>query len=110
MINEPDAMFVTATSLRGKCTGSQGAVDAALSRQFTNTRYRAGYLTADVDAFIDRLQATLSLRPRAGSRVTPADVVAVQFRKVRWRRGYEMREVDEALDLYERRMREDGWQ
>jgi DivIVA domain-containing protein len=110
VVNESEGPVVTATSLREKCKGRVWAVNAELSRRFTNTRYRAGYLMADVDAFIDRLEETLGLRPRVGSRVTPADVVAVQFRVVRLRRGYEMREVDEALDLYEERLRHEGWQ
>lgn len=85
-------------------------MDAAVSRRFTQTRYRAGYSTADVDAFIDRIEATLGVRPRYGPPVTPADVDAVQFRVVRLRAGYEMREVDEALDRYADQLRERGWQ
>jgi DivIVA domain-containing protein len=85
-------------------------VDAAVSRRFTRTRYRAGYSTTDVDAFIDRIEATLGLRPRYGPPVTTAEVVAVQFRLVRLRAGYDMREVDEALDRYEQQLREQGWQ
>ena len=84
-------------------------MDSAVSRRFTVTRYRAGYATADVDAFIDKIEATLGLRPRYGPAVTPADVAAAQFRIVRLRRGYEMREVDEALDRYEEQLREAGW-
>jgi len=110
MANEMNGAAVTATSLRDKCKGRGYAMDAAVSRRFTCTRYRPGYLMADVDAFIDRVEATLGLRPLHGSPVTPADVVAAQFRVVRLRRGYEMREVDEALDLYEERLRDKGWQ
>ena len=85
-------------------------MDAGLSRRFTRTRYRAGYAMADVDAFIDRIEATLGFRSRYGPPVTAADVAAVQFRVVRIRAGYEMREVDDALDAYEERLREQGWQ
>ena len=85
-------------------------MDAGVSRRFTRTRYRAGYSMADVDAFIDRIEETLSLRPRYGPPVTAADVAAVQFRLVRLRTGYEMREVDEALDRYAEQLREQGWQ
>lgn len=81
-------------------------MEAAVSRRFTCTRYRAGYLTADVDAFIDKIEATLGLRPPSAQPVTAADVAAAQFRVVRLRRGYEMREVDEALDRYEARLSE----
>jgi DivIVA domain-containing protein len=85
-------------------------MDAVVSRRFTRTRYRAGYAIADVDAFIDRIEATLGIRPRYGPPVTAADVAAVQFRLVRLRAGYEMREVDEALDRYEERLRQHGLQ
>jgi DivIVA domain-containing protein len=84
-------------------------MNAGLSRRFTRTRYRAGYAMADVDAFIDKIEATLGIRPRYGPPVTAADVAAVQFRLVRLRTGYDMREVDEALDAYEERLREVGW-
>jgi len=85
-------------------------MDAEVSRRFTRTRYRPGYAIADVDAFIDRIEATLGIRPRYGPPVTAADVAAVQFRLVRLRAGYEMREVDEALDRYEERLRQHGLQ
>jgi DivIVA domain-containing protein len=109
MTDEPTGLVVTATSLRDKCKGRGYAMDSAVSRRFTVTKYRAGYATADVDAFIDRIEETLGLRPRYGPPVTPADIAAVQFRVVRLRRGYEMREVDEALDRYEEQLRELGW-
>jgi DivIVA domain-containing protein len=85
-------------------------MDAADSRRFTRTKYRAGYAIVDVDAFIDRIEETLGVRPRYGPPVTAADVVAVRFRLVRLRAGYEMREVDEALDRYADQLREQGWQ
>ena len=82
---------------------------AEVSRRFTCTKYRAGYLVADVDAFIDRIEETLGLRGCCGTSVTPAEVVAAQFRVVRLRRGYEMREVDDALDRYAEQLRAEGW-
>lgn len=85
-------------------------MDAGLSRRFTRTKYRAGYAIADVDAFIDKVEATLGIRPRYGPPVTASDVAAVRFRLVRLRTGYDMREVDEALDVYEDRLRVQGWQ
>jgi DivIVA domain-containing protein len=109
MTDEQTGLVVTATSLRDKCRGRGYAMDSGASRQFTVTRYRAGYATADVDAFVDRIEATLGLRPRYGPSVTPADVAAAQFRVVWLRRGYEMREVDEALDRYEEQLRGMGW-
>jgi DivIVA domain-containing protein len=109
MIDEPNGQVVTATSPRDKCKGRGYAMDAGLSRRFTRTRYRAGYAIADVDAFIDKVEATLGIRPRYGPPVTAADVAAARFRLVRLRTGYDMREVDEALDAYEERLREQGW-
>jgi DivIVA domain-containing protein len=106
MIDDPAGPVVTTTSPRDKCKGREYAMDAAVPRRFTLTRYRPGYLTAD----IDKIEATLGIRPRVGPPVTAADVTAVQFRVVRLRRGYDMREVDEALDRYEERLREVGWQ
>lgn len=85
-------------------------MNAGLSRRFTRTRYRAGYAMADVDALIDKIEATLGVRPRYGPPVTAADVHAAQFRLVRLRTGYEMRQVDEALDAYEEQLREQGWE
>jgi DivIVA domain-containing protein len=85
-------------------------MDAGVSRRFTRTRYRAGYAIADVDALIDRIEATLGITPRYGPPVTAADVAAAQFRIVRLSFGYDMREVDEALDRYEEQLREQGWQ
>ena len=85
-------------------------MDAGVSHRFTRTRYRAGYSIADVDAFLDRVEATLGLRPRYGPPVTAADVAAAQFRIVRVRAGYDPREVDEALDRYEEQLRDQGWE
>jgi DivIVA domain-containing protein len=85
-------------------------MEAALPRRFSRTRYRPGYSIAEVEALIERIEATLGLRPRYGPPVRAADVAAAQFRLVRLRPGYEMREVDEALDQYEQLLQEQGWQ
>ena len=84
MIDEPVGPVVTTTSPRDKCKGRDYAMDAAVSRRFTWTRYRPGYLTADVDSFIDRIEATLGIRPRSGPPVTAADVMVAQFRDEDW--------------------------
>jgi DivIVA domain-containing protein len=84
-------------------------MDAGERPQFSRTRYAPGYRISDVDAFIDRIEATLGLRPRYGPPVTATDVARVQFRLVRFRRGYEPREVDHALDRYEELLAERGW-
>lgn len=60
---------------------------------------RPGYRPADVDVFIDRIEATLSGAAVPGQAVTAADVKAVLFGTTRGR-GYDQRMVDEALDAY----------
>ncbi len=85
-------------------------MEAGLPRRFSLTRYRPGYSIVDVEALIERIEATLGLRPRYGPPITAAEVNAAQFRLVRLKPGYEMREVDEALDRYEEQLREQGWQ
>ncbi len=84
-------------------------MDAGQRPQFTRTQYAPGYRTRDVDAFVDRIEATLGLRPRFGPPVTAAEVARVQFRLVRFRRGYDPREVDQALDRYQALLSERGW-
>ena len=84
-------------------------MDAGQRPQFARTRYATGYRISDVDAFIDRIEASLGLRPRFGPPVTAADVHRVQFRLVWLRRGYDPREVDQALDRYQELLSERGW-
>jgi len=85
-------------------------MDAGELRRFTRTKYRPGYSIAEVDALIERIEATLGLRPRYGPPVLASEVAVAQFRLVRLKPGYEMREVDEALDRYAEQLREQGWQ
>jgi DivIVA domain-containing protein len=84
-------------------------MDAGQLRRFTRTKYRPGYSIVEVDALIERIEATLGLRPRYGPPVTAAEVAAAQFRLVRLKPGYEMREVDEALDRYQEQLNVQGW-
>jgi DivIVA domain-containing protein len=84
-------------------------MDAGPPRRFSRTKYRPGYAMAEVDALIEKIEATLGLRPRYGPPVTAADVEAAQFRLVRIKSGYDLREVDEALDRYQEQLREQGW-
>ena len=84
-------------------------MDAGQPRRFTCTKYRPGYTIAEVDALIERIEATLGQRPRYGPPVTAAEVAAAQFRLVRLKPGYEMREVDEALDRYQEQLKAQGW-
>jgi hypothetical protein len=58
-----------------------------------------GYRAAKVDAFIARIEATLTGNARPGQAVTPADVEAAKF-KVTRHAGYEERTMDEVLDRY----------
>ena len=75
------------------------AQDVAQKR-FSTTRWREGYDQDEVDAFLDRAQATLAAleQGRAGSGLTPEDVVSMRFRPTRFRPGYAQDEVDDFLD------------
>jgi DivIVA domain-containing protein len=84
-------------------------MDAGQPRRFSRTKYRPGYAMAEVDALIEKIEATLGLRPRYGPAVTATEVAAAQFRLVRIKSGYDLREVDEALDRYQEQLREQGW-
>ena len=84
-------------------------MDAGQRPQFIRTRLASGYRIGDVDAFIDRIEATLGLRQRYGPPVTATEVDRVQFRLVWLRRGYDPRQVDQALDRYQELLSERGW-
>jgi DivIVA domain-containing protein len=71
--------------------------------RFRRAWVRPGYRPADVDAYIDRIEATLGGTAAPGQAVTAADVRAVQFR-VTYRKGYDDRMVDDALDAYAARL------
>jgi len=65
---------------------------------FTRVRWREGYDIADVDAFIERLTATIEGRS-IDQPVTVDDIRNVIFTPVRFREGYDVQEVDTFLDL-----------
>jgi len=67
--------------------------------RFYRARWRLGYQTAEVDEFIARIEATLTIGTRPGPAVTAADVEAVKFGTTR-RGGYDEQTVDQALDHY----------
>lgn len=66
--------------------------ELAPGERFTVVRLAEGYDIAEVDAFTDRIRATL------GTTLSDDDVRHVQFTTVRLRAGYDMRAVDEYLD------------
>jgi DivIVA domain-containing protein len=65
---------------------------------FTRVRWREGYAPEQVDAFIDRLVATVDGRP-ISKPVTADEIRNVTFGTVRLREGYAIPEVDEFLDI-----------
>ena len=67
--------------------------------RFYRARWRPGYQSAEVDAFIARIEATLTTGTRLGLAVTAADVEAATFGTTR-RGGYDEQTVDQALDHY----------
>jgi DivIVA domain-containing protein len=67
--------------------------------RFRRTRLRPGYQIAEVDEFVARIEATLTIGTRPGQAVTAADVQAVTFGTTPLG-GYDERVVDEALDYY----------
>ena len=72
--------------------------DDVLTVQFTHIK-KGGYAQQEVDAFLDRIAATLDHDPSLlldGS-MTADDVRLVQFSQMR-RGGYDTREVDTFLD------------
>jgi len=75
------------------------AKDVAQKR-FRPTRWREGYDTDEVDAFLDEVRATLTAagEGRPGLGVTPLAVVAKRFTPTRFRSGYDQDEVDDFLD------------
>jgi DivIVA domain-containing protein len=75
-------------------------------RPFSQTRLRPGYVMAEVDALIDRIEATLGLRPQTGPPVTAEDVRRARFRTTRLKPGYDEEEVDAALERYQEQLRQ----
>lgn len=76
--------------------------------RFTRTRLRPGYVIDEVDALVDRIEATLGHRPQAGPPVTAEDVRTARFRTTRLQPGYAQAEVDQALDAYREQLRDLG--
>jgi DivIVA domain-containing protein len=62
-----------------------------------------GYEVSAVDAFVERIEATLGNVAWSGQAVTAADVRKAKFRTT-WRQGYDEEMVDKALDSYALRL------
>ena len=71
--------------------------------EFSRVRWRGGYAPEEVDAFVERLAATLNGQP-IGPPMTPEDVRNVSFTPVRLREGYAFEEVDQFLELAEAKL------
>jgi DivIVA domain-containing protein len=71
---------------------------------FTRVRWREGYDMAQVDAFIERLMATVEGR-YVERPVTADDIRSVIFTPVRLTHGYAVEEVDAFLDTAESSLR-----
>ncbi len=68
---------------------------------FTQTRFRAGYSTEDVDAFLIRVRATLHAYEHQAQepvQLSGVEVVNARFRPTNFRIGYDQDEVDDLLD------------
>jgi DivIVA domain-containing protein len=71
------------------------------AKRFSPVRFREGYDTDDVDAFLTRVQAAMTAddEGRAGATdVRPEDVVNARFTPTKFREGYHQDEVDDFLD------------
>ncbi|GAA1695488.1 hypothetical protein GCM10009745_46590 [Kribbella yunnanensis] len=68
---------------------------------FTRVRWREGYDIDEVDAFLERLAATVEGR-YVDTPVTAADIRNISFTPTRLREGYAIDEVDTFLDQAER--------
>ncbi|MEV8378306.1 DivIVA domain-containing protein [Kribbella sp. NPDC056861] len=73
---------------------------------FSRVRWREGYDMAEVDAFVERLTATVENR-YSGPPVTADDIRNVSFTPVRLREGYSVDEVDDFLEQAAQSMRAD---
>ena len=62
-----------------------------------------GYEVSEVDAFVERIEATLGNVASSGQAVTAVDVQQIKFRTT-WREGYDEEMVDKALDSYALRL------
>ncbi|WP_405060439.1 DivIVA domain-containing protein [Kribbella sp. NBC_01505] len=71
---------------------------------FTRVRWREGYDMAEVDAFLERLLATVEGR-YVEQPVTADEIREVSFTPVRLTHGYSVDEVDVFLDSAEKLLR-----
>jgi DivIVA domain-containing protein len=60
---------------------------------------KPGYRPEDVDALVDRIEATIDGTAAPGQAVTAAQINAATFRVTRLK-GYDERMVDDAMDAY----------
>jgi DivIVA domain-containing protein len=69
-------------------------------KRFTPTRFRDGYAMDDVDAFLERVHATLTAYEggTAFGVLSATDVVNARFHPTKFREGYSQDEVDDFLD------------
>jgi DivIVA domain-containing protein len=69
-------------------------------KRFTPTRFRDGYAVDDVDAFLERVHATLTAYEggTAFGVLSATDVVNARFHPTKFRKGYSQDEVDDFLD------------
>ncbi|MBE2998808.1 DivIVA domain-containing protein [Nocardiopsis sp. HNM0947] len=70
-------------------------------KKFHTVRFRPGYNEGDVDALLDRVEATLLALdggPRKGELITADEVRGARFRTTRFGPGYREEEVDDFLD------------
>lgn len=64
---------------------------------FRRVTWSEGYDRAEVDAFVERLQATAEGRA-GGSPVTADEARTIRFRSVRFGGAYDMEQVDDFLE------------
>jgi len=69
-------------------------------KRFRPTKFRDGYDQRQVDAFLDRIQATLTgyEQRRPVDPLTPEQVMDVRFQPTKFREGYDRGQVDDFLD------------
>jgi len=72
--------------------------------RFPHARFRPGYVEAEVDELIDRIEATLAGTAVADEGVTAAEIRATMFSVTMLHRGYDEESVDNALDAYVERL------